>query len=463
MGDQALQDAVWQAHVDGRGLLFYWYEPSAWLHDLPISRFSRARVSPSAEDLHFYFENAQRAAWPGLKKVGGLDAYRFIESFELTKAAYDQLASLEHSMGHDVQAAACAWVKQNRDIWTPWIRFPERAKTSMLSSLTCADMGNSSLCDPASWMVLFIQLAFGLLLMCAAVLSGGSKGPGDDVTVPMKEAAIVKAVSEARQRVKTITGAKRGMHSMLSLAKFSKNGSGAEGKMAASAEELAAIKIQSIRRGNLARTTQSAQNRLVQATMGAIEIAVDLTDNAVDKVAKSDSEFKKRLEFLHYTANPIVTISFVRTLENFCLRDFDEHLQRPPIPTSPMIWYARGARSTLYRYIVFSRHYMKLFAVVLSCALFSGVLGTLNYIYMRWETCAPRDKLWGDPALTPPPILCPICALILLISGGIVTSVVASRRCLNRCARRGGLPARCYDSSEGHVLCILLRAAEVLF
>lgn len=90
---------MWASHVDGRGGLFYGYEPSERINGQPISAFPRVTLQPS---LQLPSVNLQRVVRQGLD----IDAKALVAEFRLTSADLEQASGMHVSAAppshHDI-------------------------------------------------------------------------------------------------------------------------------------------------------------------------------------------------------------------------------------------------------------------------------------------------------------------------------------------------------------------------
>jgi hypothetical protein len=134
VGAQAAQQLVLAREAAGNATLFYHWQPDIF-HSENVGKFVRVAFPHSDEGCRaagtgmcdFPAQPLQKYAAPGLAAFAGPRAHHLIKRFQLNHGQLTTMLELysnrskPRDTGADHFHAACAWLKGNEDVWSPWI------------------------------------------------------------------------------------------------------------------------------------------------------------------------------------------------------------------------------------------------------------------------------------------------------------------------------------------------------
>eukprot|EP00930_Biecheleria_cincta_P039858 TRINITY_DN27358_c0_g1_i1.p1 TRINITY_DN27358_c0_g1~~TRINITY_DN27358_c0_g1_i1.p1 ORF type:complete len:878 (+),score=132.75 TRINITY_DN27358_c0_g1_i1:97-2730(+) len=347
---------VWTAHEAREGALFYFYRPSIPIHGIYAHDFPRAVIWPK-EDVQNTF--LQKLAWTGLLDIDGLDAATFVQNFMLSYADYEELSE-SYLVLQDVNAAACRWVKNNKEKWKPWIKFPQRGLQNFSLFDSCVTrmslIGNSESCDGGCGAMFFLQLSLSICLF-----------------------ALLACCRSFSQR-----------HS---------------------SKEIKPLIARSLRRAKGAQTGEFTDAMTLEPKMTLLERAkgaprkvrdsiIDIEQTLEHRGGDFSSAYKKNLEFAEAYQSAPVAIQHVRSFSVFCRSNVDPHFQRPRnYPAT--LWVAGHSRVTLYLFFVCSGAMLKVVLCCLAFSLISGSISSACWLVLRHEVYQMDDAKFAAGLATP--------------------------------------------------------------
>jgi len=336
LGMEHHNNAWWLARRKRRGALFYYYTPSIPPHGVPVDDFVRAWVKPE-DDLQT--TSLQKLAWNGLDSNSGYDVSAFVKSFALGNAEYAELATNYLNL-RDTHAAACTWIKKNRATWETWIDFPARRATPFKFWRMCVTgaKGTRTPCSQGCAVLVFLQFGLVVLLVIFYIVSK---------LVPKKKQPTTEDLQPLIAQV-------------LAVAQKEKQAS----------ED----------------TTEGSPKDAVERLERELDVRIDPTGYA------------NRLAFVHAYRSPPVSIQSVRTFSNFCKRNVDTTMERPP-DYPPFRWDGGTRPRTLYMYFFCSGELVHILSLCLFLALLSGGVATILWIVIQYETYQADDQAFIEGRL----------------------------------------------------------------